>query len=216
MRLAILLLIVANLALFAYARLDRAAQGEGVRLAMQVEPERIRPMSAQDVAALAPGKAVATATLCAEWGPFADADRARAEADLATLGPGHVSQRALPGEGATYWVNLGAMPTRAAAERRAAELRGQSIVDLAVADYAAGQFTVSLGVFRTEAAATTRAETLAARGVLGTKVELRPQANGASMLVVRDAREATFARLRELQAQYAGTEVRMTPCPAAS
>jgi sporulation related protein len=219
MRIVVLLLIVANLVLFAYARLERAAQSEGARLAMQVEPERIRPLTAQEVAALAPAKAAAlpAAPLCAEWGPFAEADRVRAEADLQPVAPGKsVSSKPLAGDAATYWVNLGAMPTRAAAEARAAELRAQSVADLSVVEYPRGQFTVSLGVFRTQAAANARAETLAARGVLGTHVDPRASANAQSMIVVRDAHEPVVARLRELQAQYPGTEVRTAACAPAS
>ena len=211
MRTAVVLLIVVNLALFAYARLT--AQGEGARLAMQVAPERIRVMSAQEGAALAPGKGTPATVVCAEWGPFAEADRVRAEGDLEPLAPGRlVSQRPLAAEPGSYWVNLGPIATRGAAEQRAAELRAQAIVDLSVVEYGRGQYTVSLGVFRTQAAAGARAENLLAPGVTGTRVEPRAQAGGQAMLVVRDAREPLVARLRELQAQYPGTEVRFAPC----
>jgi hypothetical protein len=220
MRLIVVLLVVANLVLFAYARLDRAAQSEGARLSMQVEPARIKPMTAQEVAALAPAKAAQAtpapaASVCADWGPFAEADRERAELDLAPLALGRLlSTKPVAGDASTYWVNLGAMPTRAAAERRAAELRAQAISDLSVVDYPRGQFTVSLGVFRTEASASARAATLVARGVVGAQVEPRGAAGAQTTLVVRDARENVVARLRELQAQYPGTEVKVAPCPA--
>ena len=218
MRALVVLLVVANVLLFAYARLEHAAQSEGGRLSMQVEPERIRPMTAQEVAALGPTKVAAAAsaapTACVEWGPFADADRARAEADLQPLALGRlVSVRPVVSDASSYWVNVGALATRAAAERRAAELRAQAIADLSVVDYPRGQFTVSLGVFRSESAANARAETLAARGVAGTQVEPRGQPNGQSMIVVRDAREPVLARLRELQSQYAGTDIKVAPCP---
>jgi len=216
MRAVVFLLVVANVLLFAYARLERAAQSEGGRLAMQVEPERIRPMTAQEVAALAPSKVASTTCVeSLEWGPFADAERARAEADLQPLALGRlVSLRPVVSDASSYWVNLGGLGTRVAAERRAAELRGQSIADLSVVEYPRGQFTVSLGVFRSEGAANARAETLTARGVTGTQVEPRGQASGQSMIVVRDAREPIVARLRELQAQYAGTDVKVVACPA--
>ena len=207
MRAAVFFLVLLNLALFAYARLDRAAQSEASRLRDQVAPERIRLLTPQQVAALAPGKLV-----CIEWGPFADADRARAQGEVEALVPARqVSQRAAGGD-AMYWVNVGGLPNRAAADRRAAELRAQSIGDLSVVDYPHGQFTVSLGVFRTEAAANARVETLAARGVLGAHVEPRAQGAAQSTLVVRDAPEAIAARVRDLSAQYAGTDVKVGAC----
>jgi hypothetical protein len=151
MRVVVVLLVVANLVLFSYARLDRAAQGESARLSMQIEPARIRPMTAQEVAALAPAKAGVVAaptppaaSVCAEWGPFAEADRERAQGDLASLALGRlVSTRPVAGE---------------------------------------------------------------TRGAAGAQ----------TMLVVRDARENVVARLRELQGQYPGTELRVAACPAAS
>jgi hypothetical protein len=211
MRAAIVLLIVVNVVLFAYARLDRAAQSEAGRLREQVEPERIKLLSPQAVAALGRAKVV-----CAEWGPFGEADRVRAQAEIEPLAPARlVSQRAVSADTA-YWVNLGAMASRAAADRRAGELRAQSITDLSVVDYPRGAFTVSLGVFRTEAAANARAETLAARGVTGALVEPRLQGGAQSMIVVRDAPETLVARMKELQPQFAGADLRVGACPPAS
>lgn len=213
MRTVVLLLILVNIALFGYARLDRAAQSEAARLQDQVDPDRIKLMSPQQVAALGPTKVAALADVCVEWGPFSDADRSRAQADLDPLALGRLlSQR--PVADTVYWVNLGPFPTRAAADRRAGELRAQAIDDLSVVDLSrGGQFTVSLGVFRTEAAAAARSETLAARGVLGTRVEPRQQDGGTqAMLVVRDPPQPVVARLKELQTQYAGTDLKVGPC----
>ncbi|HEX6137659.1 MAG TPA: SPOR domain-containing protein [Casimicrobiaceae bacterium] len=216
MRAAVLLLILVNVVLFGYARLDRVARSEAGRLQQQVQPDRIRLLTPQQVAALGPTKVAALADVCVEWGPFGDADRARAQADLEPLALGRlVSQRPVMADSA-WWVNAGALPTRAAAERRAADLRAQGISDLSVVELGRGQFTVSLGLFRSEAAAAARAETLAARGVLGTRVEPRQQSTAQSMIVVRDPPQPVVARLKELQGQYAGSELKVGPCPSAS
>ncbi|HLX30326.1 MAG TPA: SPOR domain-containing protein [Casimicrobiaceae bacterium] len=213
MRIAVVVLVLVNVVLFVYARLDSAAQSETSRLSQQVAPERIKLLTPSDVAALSPTKAAALPDVCAEWGPFADADRAHAEGDLAPLALGRTLSQRTVATDAQYWVNLGGMQNRAAADRRAAELRAQAISDLSVVDYPRGQFTVSLGVFRTQAAANARAETLAARGVLGTQVEPRTQSGAAqAMLVVRDPPQPVVARLKELSAQYAGTDVKVGPC----
>ena len=212
MRVTLVLLILANVLLFGYARLDRAAQSESGRLSEQVQPDRIRILSSQQVAALGPGKVAALADVCVEWGPFSDADRARAQADMEPLQLGRlVSQRQVTSEGA-WWVNSGAAATRGAAERRAAELRAQGIDDLSVVDFGRGQYTVSLGVFRTEAAASARAAALGARGVIGTNVEPRQAGVTQSMIVVRDPPQPAVARLKELQMQYPGSDIRVGPC----
>ena len=212
MRTAVLLLIVANVLLFGYARLDRAAHSEAGRLGEQVQPDRIRVLTSQQVAALGPAKVAALPDVCVEWGPFTETDRVRAQADLEPLTLGRLlSQRLVPGD-ATWWVNTGAMGSRAAAERRAAELRAQAIDDLSVVDMGRGQFTISLGVFRTEAAAVGRSESLQARGVSGTRAEPRPPGSMLAMLVVRDPPQPAVARMKELQAQYPGSDLRVGSC----
>jgi hypothetical protein len=214
MRIAVLLLFLLNVALFGYARLDRAAQSEASRLNEQIQPDRVRVLAPQLVAALGPGKVAALADVCLEWGPFSESDRARAQAELEPLQLGRlVSQRSVTSDTA-WWVNTGPMATRGAAERRAAELRAQAIDDLSVVDYARGQFTISLGVYRTETAANARAEAMVARGVAGAHAEPRQPGVTQSMLVVRDPPQPAVARLRELQPQYPGSDLRVGPCAA--
>jgi hypothetical protein len=212
MRAAVLLLILVNVILFGYARLDRAAQSEAGRLGAQVQPDRIRVLTSQQVAALAPGKVAALADVCVEWGPFSDADRVRAQADLEPLQIGRlVSQRPVQAD-PMWWVNTGPVPSRASADKRAAELRLLAIDDLSVVDSGRGQFTVSLGMFRTEAAANARVEALATRGVAGTRVEPRQAGAAQSMLVVRDPPQPAVARLKELQSQYPGSDIKVGTC----
>lgn len=214
MRTALLLLFIANVVLFGYARLDRAAQSEAGRLSAQVQPDRIRVLSSQQVAALGPGKVAALPDVCAEWGPFGESDRVRAQADIEPLQLGRlVTQRPVVAD-PMWWVNTGPAPSRSAADKRAGELRLLNIDDLSVVDAGKGQFTVSLGMFRTEAAANARVEALATRGVAGTRVEPRQTGATQAMLIVRDPPQAALARLRELQPQYPGSDVKVGACTA--
>ena len=214
LRAVVLLLVLANVLLFGYARLERASQSEAGRLAEQVRPDSIRILTSAQVAALGPAKVASLPDVCVEWGPFSDADRLRAQADIEPLQLGRlVTQRPVAPE-TTWWVNIGPVPTRGAAERRTVELRGQGIDDLSVVDYPRGQFTVSLGVFRTENAANARVEALLGRGVAGARVEPRPGTNAQSMLVVRDPPQPAVARLKELQMLYPGSDLKVGPCTA--
>jgi len=216
MRATVLLLILVNVLLFGYARLDRAAQSEGARLREQVQPDRIRVLSSRQVAALGPAKMAALPDVCVEWGPFSDAERGRAQAELEPLQLGRLLSTRPFSPDATYWVNTGPTTNRGAAERRAADLRAQSIDDLSVVDVGRGQFTVSLGIFRTESAANTRAESMTARGVQGVRVEARQGGIVQTLLVVRDPPQSAVVRMKELQLSYPGTELKVGPCTAAS
>jgi hypothetical protein len=211
MRIVVVLLLLANLAFFALTRLDAYSVGEGQRLAEQVQPDKIKLLTPQEVAALGPAKAAALADVCVEWGPFAEGDRARALAELAPLGIAQlVSQRRVEADG--YIVTLAGFPSRAAAERRIAELRARNINDLSVVDLGRGQFAVSLGIYRTEAAANGRADALAQQGVSGTRVGPRTGAPERTILVIRDPPQAAVAKLRELAPGYPGTEIRVGTC----
>ncbi len=99
MRTAILLLILANVLLFGYALLDRAARSEAGRLSEQVQPDRISILTSQQVAALGPGKVAALADVCVEWGPFSDirsCARAGGPRAAATRPPASRSARSAP------------------------------------------------------------------------------------------------------------------------
>ena len=90
MRTLFFLLLLANLTLFGYITLDNMNGGEGVRLHQQLQPEKIRVLTPQQVAALGPEKTASLADVCAEWGPFTDTERVRALADLEPLGLGRL------------------------------------------------------------------------------------------------------------------------------
>ena len=84
MRIVIVLLLLANVTLYLYTRLDTGG-GEAVLLQDQVQPDKIKLLTPQQVAALGPSKVAALNDVCVEWGPFSDADRTRALSDIEPL-----------------------------------------------------------------------------------------------------------------------------------
>ncbi|MEP7328687.1 MAG: SPOR domain-containing protein [Betaproteobacteria bacterium] len=211
MRIVLILLLLANLTLYAYTRLD-SGSGEAVLLQDQIQPDKIKLLTSQQVAALGPAKVAALADVCVEWGPFADSERTRALTDIEPLGLGKLlTQKRVEFDGG-YWVTAGPFANRAAAETRVTELRKQGARDLAVADAGRGQFAVSFGTFRTEAAAVARAEELAALGIKLAKVQPRGTTITQTLLVVRDPQQPVVARLKDLQTQYPGTDVKVSTC----
>jgi hypothetical protein len=215
MRIVIILLLLANLALFALTRLDSASGGEAQRLAEQVQPEKLKLLTPQQVAALGPAKVASLSDVCVEWGPLSDAERTRAMTELAPLGLGPlVTSRRIDTGG--YSVSLSGFPTLAAAERRVAELRARGIGDVSAVDLGRGQYAVALGIFRTEAAANGRADALAQQGITGARVAARTAGVPQTVLVFRDPPQPAVARLRELAPTYAGTEIRVGGCERTS
>jgi hypothetical protein len=215
MRTVLILLLLANLTLFAYTRLDSVGGGEGVRLTQQVQPDKIKLLTPREVAALGPSKVAALADVCAEWGPFPDADRTRALAELAPFGLGTLfTQRRVDVAGA-FGVQLPPFTSKGGADRRAAELKAQNVADVSVIDIGRGQFAVSLGGYRTEEAASARAATLNATGVPGARVVPRQQQLTQTLFVVRDPQAPLVAKLKDLQAAFPGAELRIGACERA-
>ena len=212
MRIIVVLLVLANLALFSYTRLDSLGTGEGVRLAQQVQPDKIVLLSPQQVAALGPAKVSALADVCVEWGPLSDIDKPRALAlleplDLAKL----ISQKKVEVV-ANYWVFIPAAPNRSVADRRVEELKAQGVKDLLLVDAGPQRLAISLGVFRTEDAAQARLAALEAQGVKTARVGSRVQAIAQTALVVRDPPAPAVARMKELQGGFPGSEIKIGTC----
>ena len=212
MRTVLVLLLLANLTLFAYTRLDGGSGGEAVRLAGQVQPDKIKLLTPQEVAALGPAKVAALADVCVEWGPFSEADRPRALADLEPLAIGKLTTQRRVDVAGAWSAALAPYSNRAAAERRAGELRAQNLRDVAVGESPGGKFVVLIGAFRTEDAAKTYASELARLGVAIPTTAQRTAPVSQTLVVVRDPPANVVARMRELQASYPGVDLKVGSC----
>jgi hypothetical protein len=212
MRTILVLLLLANLTLFGYTRLDGIGGGEAVRLTQQVQPDKIKLLTPREVAALGPTKVAALADVCIEWGPFSDADRARALNDLAPLSLGSLmSQRRLDVAGA-FGVMAGGFASRAGADRRAGELRARDVTDIGVQDLGKGEFGLTFGVFHSEDAANARIALLNSFGTKNAKIVPRQQTLSQTLIVVRDPQAQTVSKLKDLQPAYPGADLKIGGC----
>src|SRR4249920_272613 len=164
MRIIVILLLLANLLLFTYTRLDASSEGEAIRLVQQVQPDKIKLLTPQQVAALGPAKVAALADVCLEWGPLSEADRARALSDLEPLQLGKLLTQRRSETSNTFWVYLPPVQNRADADRRADDAKAKGLTDVAVVETAAQRFAVSLGAFANEDNAKTRLAQVIAQG----------------------------------------------------
>jgi len=208
----VFLLLLANLTLFAYIKLDGVGTGEGGRLRQQIQPDKIRLLGRQQVAELGPAKVASLADVCVEWGPISDGDRARALTSLEPLDLGKLISQKKIEVVTNYWVFIPPLANKAAADKRVAELKAQGIRDVIAMDGGPQRFAISLGVFRTEEAAQSRLAALQAQGVTLAKVGPRAQSVQQSVLVVRDPPAPAVARLKELQADFQGSEIKIGTC----
>ena len=212
MRTLVFLLLLANLTLFAYIRLDSVGGGEGVRLSQQLQPEKIKLLTTQQVAALGPAKVASLADVCVEWGPMSESDRVRAQTRLEPLELGKLVTQRKVEMIANYWVFIPPLANRAAVDSRVAELKARGVRDILPVEFGPQRLAISLGVFRSEEAAQARLAALQAQGAQTAKVGARAQSVQQTVLIVRDPPAQAMARLKEMQGDFQGSEIRVGSC----
>jgi hypothetical protein len=208
MRALLLMLVLLNAAYFAWSYYSSGlASAESHLVNQQIKPEAVRLLTPAQVAVARSESSKTVA--CMEWGGFNAADAAKVDEALAPLAlGGRLSQRRAE-ETASWWVYMPPQANRPAAVLKAAELKRLGVDDyFIVQDDAKSQFTLSLGVFRTEEAARKRLEQLRTRNVRTAQVGQRATAIQRVYYEVRAVDEATSAKLTALSQGFPGTELK--------
>ena len=227
MRAVFLLLVLANLAFFAYAQFAGESAARSSFSQLEVSPEKIKVLKASGRSApdrpappagAAPGgTATAAPTACIEWGVFAGPAVARADTALAKLElPQDRVERTVT-DAAGYWVYVPPLKTRPETDRKVGELKALGVSDFFIVQDA-GQWrnAISLGIFRTEEGAQGYLARLKERGVRSAVAERRESIPKQLAFLVREPDEALVARLATLQQEFPASELKATQCPAAT
>jgi len=230
MRILLLLLLLANLGFFAYHYFLGEADGAAAQIAaLQISPEKIVPVGVETVSSVAPGAvsaavpaapdlpaAQAAPANCAEWGPFAGAEVARADAALAALAvPGGAQRRVTEVDG--YWVHMPPQKTKGEVDRKVGELKALGVTEFfVVTDAGPWRNAVSLGLFKNEDAAKAELERLRVVGVRSAMVTRRERFLKQVAFVLSDPAAATLARLAELQKDFPAAEIKTGSCPVSA
>lgn len=198
MRIAFFLLVLANLVFFVWAQGYFGGEDAGrepQRLADQLNPGKMTVTVRE--------KAQPVAQACRLVGGLAAGD---AEALHKALGAG-VALR--PVEEKSWWVSINTLPNKAAADKKAAELKLLGITDFHVLQAEGGTFAVSLGVLDSEAAAAEFLQALGRKGVKSARVEAKAKA--PARFELRGPADLLAKRLPEAIAGVAGASV--ADCP---
>jgi len=216
MRLLFLLLLAANLALFAwwqfYAPADTSSDPAPQR--RQLNPEKIRLLEGKELKDLASTKpkpaAPAMTANCLEWGGFAVAEASKAEQALAPLALGARLSQRRSDDTAGWWVFIPPQGSRAGAQKKTAELKALGIEEFFILQDEGSKmrWAVSLGVFTSEAAAKSHHEALKAKGVRSAQTGEREAQVAKIWFQLRGGDLLQQARLREAAQGFPGTEVR--------
>jgi hypothetical protein len=226
-------LLAANVVWFAASQgyLGNVAsdEHEPARLQNQLGAEKMIVLSAQeaqetltaatvveDAPALAPEappetKPVpAAALVCTEVSNLREADARRFDARLAKLdlGTRAVRREVPPTDFSSYIVFIPPQPTKEAADRKAAELKALDVTNFFIMNADSPmKWAISLGVFKSEAAAQTQLAALVKQGVHSAKVAGRSSGTRIAYQF-RGIDAATSARIERIAATYDGQATR--------
>lgn len=148
---------------------------------------------------------------CVEVSGIAGADIPRAREAFAAfkLGDRLVERRVE--EITRHWVFVPPARDRRSAEVAMAQLRRQGVADMSIRPDNA----ISLGVFSTEDAARRFLTSLEAKGVKGAEAGPFVREMREIVMLIREPDTETVGRLAVLQRDYADSQLRAVPCPAA-
>jgi len=224
-RLAFLLLLAANVGVFAWMRylsppdpsidarpMTREIEPQKLRIVDERELARppagpARPKPAPEAPPPSPAEAprAPAAAACLEWGSFGPADASRAAKELEPLDLGARLAQYRGEETAGWWVHMPPQGNRANAQKKAVELRKLGVRDFfVVQDAGPTQWALSLGVFSTAEAAKAHLAALLEKGVRSAVISPRETRVPKVWFQVRDADTALQAKLGELAKRFEG------------
>ena len=205
-------LLIANLALaaFVYIR-DNLPNPDAQILSQQFNPEQIRIVPPRPQPPPAAVAALPSPGVCVEWGNFAAADSARAQAALDAIALGPRSKKIDVPVTTSYWIFIPPLKSKADMDRKSAELRVLGVKEYApILEPGRWRYAISLGLFSTEDAARRHLALLRGKAVRSAQIGEREQRITQNAFVIRDA---TASQLASLRADYAGIELRTIDCP---
>ncbi len=185
------------------ARLEQQVQPESIRIVGKGDqppatkndavspagPEVVSPSESADAPPAASGEAPASqseTTVCLRW-PVLGAVEAERVSRVVSRGFADFSlARESPvGDGQGWWVFIPPLGSKAAAEKKAAELIAFGVDEYFIIPDGANRFAISLGVFSTEKRGRERLAELQGKRVRSARLDVRPDRDGNIRITLR-------------------------------
>ena len=206
-----------NAVLFAYGQgvlgSFKASEREPARIKNQINTDKLQLQmgAAATLAPVLPPPPVAEEApasvliACTEIGNFATSEARRFEREVAPLALGERQTQAEVAvqEISSHMVMIPPLGSKEAADKKAAELKAQGVSNYFIMnDSSPTKWAISLGVFKSEAAAQTLMAALKKQGVTGAKVAGRSSAGTRLVYRFRDIDAETRAKLEAAAAKF--------------
>lgn len=223
MKALVFVLVLANLLFYAFSigLIGTADVDEGVRLAQQVQPERINIVARGEPPALpaAPvpvilpepepsseeavpvAAAASSQPVCLVWEALSQVEAERVSRVVrGGFADFRVQQAAARSEGNGWWVHIPPLANKTIADQKAEELKGLGVTDYFIVPEGANRYAISLGIFSSEKGGKERLAALQTAGVRSARLAQRPGKEGHLRVELRgpaDRQDLLRAALEE-------------------
>ncbi|MBI3902517.1 MAG: SPOR domain-containing protein [Nitrosomonadales bacterium] len=205
------LLLIINVAFFSFMQWGGVLTNEGKNVQSQplLSAEKIKLLTVSAPAAVQS----TTASACMEWGEFSGAELARANSALSALKLGNnLTQRQVE-HTIGYWVYLPPLKNSAEVEKKVAQIKELGMEEyFVVSDAGKWHNAISLGVFKTEAAAHKFLDDIVGKGLKAAKAGERMSKHAFTVFVLKNPDAALTAKMALLQKDYADSELKAVAC----
>lgn len=218
MRGLFVILFLANIAFFG---LMQMATGQGVESTAEhkplnadkvilVDPPVVADSSKTVVPSLPPP---VNASVCLEWGVFTGKALENVQIEFQKLQLGNRVKQQDIEEANRYWVYIPPQKSKLEADNKIAELKGFGIQDyLLIQDEGKWRYSISLGVFSKEDAATKFLDQIKLKGVKTAKAGPHMHSTGEAKFIIKEVSDELAAKLVTLKQDYQGTELKAVAC----
>lgn len=173
----------------------------------------LSPLAASAVPAVAVPEKSAQAANCAEWGEFSGDDLVRAKQALAAMKLGKKLTQRTVQQDHGYWVYVPPMKKQAGIEKKIAELKAHGVKEyFVVKEKGRWQNAISLGVFKSKAAAQKFRTVLLAKKVGPLKVGIRKSKLSFTVFVISGANKGIMGKLDSLRKDFPDSELKVVAC----
>ena len=223
MKWLVALFLLVNLLLLGYFEVLPASRGDAHISLPPLQPDKIRILGEQDIAAL-PKKAAAAPVVveaappptpvaaCYQWGSFSTRSLPRAREALGRLQVSYTLQQQSSVDATRYWVYIPRLRNAQVAQAKMDELRNLGIDDIFIVQEPQWRYAISLGVFKDEQLASRRLDDVKLRGVNSAVKAVRNQEQGQASLVITNMLPETAAEIEKLKPDFPGSELKQTSC----
>lgn len=213
MRMFILLLVIVNIALFAYFNMGKVLPKKELAY-KELNPEKMKLLMDDDFSGLEKKKfADRPLNNCYKWGGFTESNLTAAQEVMARLG---LEVDVVQGSGvkqeSLFWVYYPPLATPEKAQLEADKIKRLGVDEVYVVQDSKWRNAISFGLFKEEKLATNLLKNLRIKGVRHAVKSVRNQDDATSSLLVKSVGAEFAVELYKIRPEFVGSEVTPVAC----